>query len=85
MKLSDAYFFKDLLADLNKRKIQSIIVEGGAKTIQSFIDVGLWDEARVFQSSNCFGSGIQSPQLKNAEFDGKEGIMGDILTYFKRK
>lgn len=84
VKLSDEYFFKDLLADLNKRKIQSIIIEGGANTIQSFIDAGLWDEARVFQSIKCFGDGIQSPQLKEAAFDGKEDIMGDMLTYFMK-
>jgi len=33
---------------LFKHKVQSLIVEGGAKTIQTFIDENLWDEARVF-------------------------------------
>jgi diaminohydroxyphosphoribosylaminopyrimidine deaminase/5-amino-6-(5-phosphoribosylamino)uracil reductase len=33
---------------LFKHKIQSLIVEGGTKTIQTFIDENLWDEARVF-------------------------------------
>lgn len=85
VKLKKASFFHELSDDLHKRKIQSIIVEGGSNTIQSFIDAGLWDEARVFQSNTCFGNGIQSPQLKSAEFDGKEDIMGDTLTYFKKK
>ncbi len=84
-KLPKTHFLQDLLADLHKRNIQSLIVEGGATTIQSFIDAGLWDEARVFQASTCFGDGIQSPQLKDSVFDGKEDIMGDTLTYFVRK
>ena len=84
VKLKKTSFFHELLIDLHKRNIQSLIIEGGANTIQNFIDTGLWDEARVFQSTNCFGDGIQSPQLKGAEFDGKEDIMGDTLTYFKR-
>ena len=84
IKLQKASFFHELLLDLHKRKIQSLIVEGGANTIQSFIDAGLWDEARVFTASTCFGEGIKAPPLANAKFDGKEDIMGDTLTYFKR-
>ena len=75
VKLKKTSFFHELLADLHKRNIQSLIVEGGANTIQRYIDVGLWDEARVFQSETCFGNGIKSPQLLNAELDGKEDIM----------
>src|SRR5690606_30451349 len=39
---------QQLCAALNQRNIQSLIVEGGSQTLQSFIDAGLWDEARVF-------------------------------------
>ena len=35
------------LESLHSHQIQSLIVEGGAKTLQSFIDKGLWDELRV--------------------------------------
>jgi diaminohydroxyphosphoribosylaminopyrimidine deaminase/5-amino-6-(5-phosphoribosylamino)uracil reductase len=41
----------------------SFIIEGGAKTLQSFIDADLWDEARVFVSPEKFGSGITAPTL----------------------
>ncbi len=84
VQLSEAKFLENLLEDLHKRNFQSVLIEGGAKTIQNFIDAGLWDEARVFQSSACFSAGISSPQLKGATFDGKEDIMGDTLTYFKK-
>jgi diaminohydroxyphosphoribosylaminopyrimidine deaminase/5-amino-6-(5-phosphoribosylamino)uracil reductase len=43
--------------------VQSLIVEGGAKTLDLFIKSGLWDEARVFQSSQNWGKGIKAPEL----------------------
>jgi len=83
--LKKASFFHELLTDLNNRNIQSLIIEGGAATLSTFIEAGLWDEARVFQSTTCFGNGVKAPQILNAEFDGKEDIMGDTLIYFKKK
>lgn len=85
VKLSEENFLYELLVDLHKKNIQSLIIEGGAVTLNGFIHEGLWDEARVFVASTCFGDGIKAPQLSNAKFDGKENIMGDTLTYFKKK
>jgi diaminohydroxyphosphoribosylaminopyrimidine deaminase/5-amino-6-(5-phosphoribosylamino)uracil reductase len=48
---------------LASEKIISLFIEGGAHTIQSFIDADLWDEARVFQSPRIFTAGIPSPTL----------------------
>lgn len=84
VQLSAPSFLQEMMTDLHRRKIQSVMVEGGASTIQSFIDGGLWDEARVFEAPVCFGAGIKAPQLSRAVFDGKEMIQGDTLTYFKR-
>ncbi len=39
-----------ILADLHRRKIQSVLVEGGAQVLRSFIEAGLWDEIRRCQS-----------------------------------
>ena len=50
---------------LYKREIQSVIVEGGARTLQSFIDANLWDEAYVFIGNKRFGEGLKSPKIKN--------------------
>jgi diaminohydroxyphosphoribosylaminopyrimidine deaminase/5-amino-6-(5-phosphoribosylamino)uracil reductase len=84
VKLNEENFIIELLDDLHKRNIQSIIIEGGASTLNNFIEAGLWDEARVFQATTCFGDGIKAPQLVNAKLEAKEDIMGDTLTYFKR-
>jgi diaminohydroxyphosphoribosylaminopyrimidine deaminase/5-amino-6-(5-phosphoribosylamino)uracil reductase len=46
---------------LYKNEIQSVIVEGGAMTFQTFIDAGLWDEARVFEGDTYFKEGLLAP------------------------
>jgi diaminohydroxyphosphoribosylaminopyrimidine deaminase/5-amino-6-(5-phosphoribosylamino)uracil reductase len=78
-------FIQALVSDLHKREVRSILVEGGANTLNTFIESGIWDEARVFTAPECFGAGVKAPQLTNAVFDGKEDIMGDSLAYFKRR
>jgi diaminohydroxyphosphoribosylaminopyrimidine deaminase/5-amino-6-(5-phosphoribosylamino)uracil reductase len=59
----DALLAKKTLDILFKKNIQSVIVEGGSQTLQSFIDANLWDEARVFVSENNFNEGIIAPKL----------------------
>lgn len=60
-------FSKDILPQLMERlyqqQIQSLIVEGGRTLLQSFIDGGLWDEARVFTGSKYFGQGVKAPDF----------------------
>lgn len=46
-----------------KYGIQSILIEGGKQTLQSFIDDNFWDEARVFIGNNHLKSGITAPSL----------------------
>jgi diaminohydroxyphosphoribosylaminopyrimidine deaminase/5-amino-6-(5-phosphoribosylamino)uracil reductase len=52
---------KQILEVLYKHSIQSVIIEGGSRTLQSFIDANLWDEARVFESEIRFGQGVNTP------------------------
>ncbi len=53
----------EILELLLDRGIYSLIVEGGARLINSFLNQGLWDEARVFEGDTLFGSGIPSPAI----------------------
>lgn len=41
--------------------IQSLIVEGGRMTLQTFIDANLWDEAFIYYGTNCLTNGIPAP------------------------
>jgi diaminohydroxyphosphoribosylaminopyrimidine deaminase/5-amino-6-(5-phosphoribosylamino)uracil reductase len=51
---------------LYQLNIQSVIVEGGTKMLQSFIDEDLWDEARVITNENLnIGAGLNAPVLNN--------------------
>lgn len=53
-----------ILFQLYLQDIQSVIIEGGAATLQAFIDAGLWDEARVFTGTDSLKEGIKSPVIK---------------------
>lgn len=55
---------KNICEVLYKHKIQSVIIEGGTQTLQTFIDAQLWDEARVFTGNKMLKQGIQSPNFK---------------------
>ena len=48
---------------LYQRNIQSLIVEGGAYTLQQFINAGLYDEMRIYKSEVNFGEGVRAPQI----------------------
>lgn len=67
-----------ILAVLHQNQIQSIIIEGGLKTLQSFIDQNIWDEARIFIGKTTFEKGTKAPviQKKNPT---KTYIQGDEL------
>ena len=56
-----------ILEDLYQRKIQSIIIEGGTILLQSFINLGLWDEAFILKSEIILEQGINAPKIKRKE------------------
>jgi len=49
---------------LYKHQINSVIIEGGQKTLQAFIDEDLWDEARIFTGELNLKEGIYKPLIK---------------------
>jgi diaminohydroxyphosphoribosylaminopyrimidine deaminase/5-amino-6-(5-phosphoribosylamino)uracil reductase len=81
IRIEEQNFIQHVIEDLYKRKIQSVIVEGGAATLQLFIDAGLWDEAKVFVSDKSFGKGIQSPRL-HGNLIAQESVFNDTLRTF---
>lgn len=52
-----------LMGELYERGVQSLLVEGGAQTLQSFIDASLWDEARVETAPMWLENGVRAPQI----------------------
>lgn len=62
----DRYVPQYILYQLYLQDIQSVIIEGGAYTINKFIEADLWDEARIFTGSIRLRYGIKAPVLNNA-------------------
>lgn len=67
---------------LYRHNLQSVIVEGGNRTLQTFIDAGLWDEARAFRGKVVFTEGTPAPQLY-AEQASKEQLLDDELIIYR--
>jgi diaminohydroxyphosphoribosylaminopyrimidine deaminase/5-amino-6-(5-phosphoribosylamino)uracil reductase len=53
-----------ILDFLHERKVQRLLVEGGASLLQSFIDYGLWDEAFVEEAPFVLGGGVKAPNIE---------------------
>lgn len=71
---------------LTRLGIQSVLVEGGARLLQSFIDEGYWDEARVISNSDMLlPGGLPAPELRNARMERAETLGGDIIRYFRNE
>lgn len=81
----DENIIHQLMNALYELKIQSVMVEGGAKLLQSFIDEGIWDEARVIKNEKLIiNNGLSSPVLTNAFIISEEKILSDkIEVYYK--
>ncbi len=61
--LDFANLLPSLFAYLRDEKINSLYVEGGAKTLQMFIDSGLYNEIERELSPISLGEGITTPKL----------------------
>lgn len=68
---------------LYQHKINSVIIEGGSKTLQTFINDNLWDEARVFIGKTEFKEGVKAPILKKARLISEQNILDDFLKIYK--
>lgn len=78
IEIDDCKSPKSILKALYEQKILSVIIEGGAATLQRFIDAKLWDEARIFISPNTFGKGISAPSVSGNLYH-EEYMLGDVL------
>ncbi len=62
-KIESDFNLEIMLNTLLQKEISSIIVEGGRKILNSFINNNIWDEARVFSGNMNFHSGVAAPTL----------------------
>jgi diaminohydroxyphosphoribosylaminopyrimidine deaminase/5-amino-6-(5-phosphoribosylamino)uracil reductase len=71
-----------ILAYLFENDVQSLIVEGGRKTLEGFIRRNLWDEARVFIGDHLFHKGIKAPRLA-ADQKAEHRLAGSVLRIYR--
>lgn len=88
----DENIIHQLMNALYKLSIQSVLVEGGARLLQSFIDEGVWDEVRVITNQHLKlngegenNNGLAAPTLKNTMEAEVVKLHGDIVEIFKPK
>jgi diaminohydroxyphosphoribosylaminopyrimidine deaminase/5-amino-6-(5-phosphoribosylamino)uracil reductase len=72
-----------LIELLYQKDVQSVIIEGGAKLLQTFIDACIWDEARIITNQTMdIENGIASPNFEYKTSFKQEKIENDLIQYF---
>ncbi len=80
----DVNLVHQILNACYQMNIQSILVEGGVKLLQSFIDENLFDEVRVITNEELVvKDGLPAPSLKSIKLIAEEKIFNDKIEYFK--
>ena len=74
---------QEIMKSLYNKGIHSLIIEGGKETLQSFIDIGLWDEARVFVGNKNLENGVHAPKIKE-KYISEEMVSSDLLRRYRR-
>lgn len=79
----EADLLDEILAACYQLNIQSLLVEGGSKTLQSFIDKHLWDEAIVITNTALIvNKGVAAPILNHHTKVNQSVLLNDTITYF---
>ena len=83
---NDINVVHQIMNALYELNIQSVLVVGGAKLLQSFINEGTWDEARVISNMQmAIGNGLPAPELGNALKIEEKNIFSDKIEIHKPK
>ena len=79
----DSSLVNQLLIACHQLKIQSILVEGGARLLQSFIDEDAWDEPRIITNNELhLPAGLPAPRLADAHLRSHESLLSDTIRYY---
>ncbi|HLA53793.1 MAG TPA: bifunctional diaminohydroxyphosphoribosylaminopyrimidine deaminase/5-amino-6-(5-phosphoribosylamino)uracil reductase RibD [Flavitalea sp.] len=75
---------RNILENLASRNISSLMVEGGARLTQSFIESGYWDEARIITNESMIVEvGVAAPQLKDHVFVKEQSSGQEKIRYYR--
>lgn len=79
--LNDVGKVKAILDRLYADGVQSVLVEGGAQLLQSFIDSGMWDECYVEYGNEAINGKVKSPQI-NGKCVKTINCAGNVIRFF---
>ena len=82
-KIDEENKLMSFLEKAHEHGIQSILVEGGAVTLQHFLGTNMWDECRVIISQKKLKGGVMAPEIPKGKKEEKM-IVGDCLHLIKR-
>lgn len=68
---------------LYREKIESLIVEGGRKTLDRFLEANLWDEARILTGDQCWGKGLPAPIIQQRP-ERESAVVNHQISYVRR-
>jgi diaminohydroxyphosphoribosylaminopyrimidine deaminase/5-amino-6-(5-phosphoribosylamino)uracil reductase len=71
-----------ILEELYKLNILSVIVEGGKQVLMSFIETKLWDETHLFVGNKFFYNGVKAPEI-SGDIVSSENFDSDKLIIFR--
>lgn len=74
---------KSICDALYQQNIQSLIIEGGSRTLQTFIDANLWDEARIFTAPTLLENGVKAPVFDYAPNKSEQIATDQLKTYYR--
>ena len=74
---------EEAIQQLYNLKIQSVIIEGGKKTLEKFLEIGLWDEARILVGNQTWGKGLKAPKIPETP-EKTVQIDDNLLMYVRR-
>jgi diaminohydroxyphosphoribosylaminopyrimidine deaminase/5-amino-6-(5-phosphoribosylamino)uracil reductase len=77
-KVDAKNMLNDIKATTKQNNIQSILVEGGEKTVSHFLEKNLWDECRIITSPERIKMGISAPKIPNGKCFEKQ-LVRDYL------
>ena len=75
---------QEVMDELYSQNIQSLIVEGGKKTLQKLLEANLWDEAFILVGNVEWEAGIEAPKMLH-DFDNKINVDGEMIYHYYKK
>lgn len=79
----DVNLVHQIVNALYQLKLQSVLVEGGARLLQSFIDAVIWDEIRIIKNEELIiNNGLNAPAMIGGNLKEEAMIAGDSIKIY---